>query len=75
MDTLPIKPERMAALEQYAHQHGRRPADVLDDALAKYLDYEIWFAQAVEEGIAAADKGEFIEHDEVRKLIRSRYPG
>ena len=75
MHNIPLKPERMAALEKYAEQHGKEPAEVLDDALAKFLDYETWFAQAVEEGIAAADRGEFIEHDEVGKLIESRYPG
>ena len=75
MDTLPVKPERMAALEQYAQHHGKKPAEVLDDALAKFLDYETWFAQAVEQGINAADRGEFIEHDAVRTLIDSRYPG
>jgi predicted transcriptional regulator len=75
MDTLPVKPERMAALEQYAQQHGKEPAEVLDDALAKFLDYETWFTQAVEEGIAAADRGEFVEHEDVRKRIDSRYPG
>jgi hypothetical protein len=36
MDTLPVKPERMAALEQYAQQPGKELAEVLDDALAKF---------------------------------------
>ena len=49
MDTLPVKPERMEALKKYAHQLGKDPAEVLDDALSKFLDYETWFARAVEE--------------------------
>ena len=75
MDVIPIKPERKAALEEYARQRGQDPAEVADDALAKYLDYEVWFANAVEEGLAAAGRGEFIEHEEVGRLIRNRYPG
>jgi predicted transcriptional regulator len=75
MNTLPVKPERLAALERYAEQHGKEPAEVLDDALARFLEYETWFSHAVDEGIAAADRGEFMEHDEVGKLIEHRYPG
>jgi predicted transcriptional regulator len=29
----------------------------------------------VEKGLAAADRGEFIEHEERSKLIDRRYPG
>lgn len=41
----------MAALELYAHQHGKRPAEVLDNALAKFLGYETWFAEAVNQRV------------------------
>jgi predicted transcriptional regulator len=75
MDSLLLKPERMAALQEYAHQHGREPAEVLDDALAKFFDYEAWFAASVEEGVAAADRGEFGEHEEVRRIIDRRLAG
>jgi predicted transcriptional regulator len=75
MDTLPVKPDRLAALEAYARQHGKEAAEVLDDVLARFLEYEMWFSQAVDKGVAAADRGEFIEHDDVAKLIESRYPG
>ncbi len=56
MDTLRVRPERMKALEEYAQQLGKDPAELLDDALAKFLDYETWFARAVKEGIDAADR-------------------
>jgi predicted transcriptional regulator len=39
------------------------------------LNYDEWFARQVEEGSFAADRGEFVEHDEIGKLIDSRYPG
>jgi predicted transcriptional regulator len=31
--------------------------------------------QEVEKGLAAADRGEFVDHEEIRKLIDRRYPG
>jgi predicted transcriptional regulator len=40
MDLIPLKPERKAQLEEYAHRHGQDPAAALDDALAAYLEWE-----------------------------------
>ena len=40
MDMIPLNPERKAQLEEYAHRHSQDPADVLDDALAAYLEWE-----------------------------------
>lgn len=33
-----VRPDVKADLEQYARQHGRRPADVLREALEEYLE-------------------------------------
>ena len=49
MDTIPLKPERKAQLEEYAKRRGQDPAAALDDALAAYLEWERQdFAEAVE---------------------------
>ena len=37
MKTIPIKPERQAELEEFARRRGKTPADVLDEALDRYL--------------------------------------
>jgi predicted transcriptional regulator len=34
--------------------------------------YEAWFAAAVREGIAAADRGELVPHDQVMQDVRAR---
>jgi len=39
------------------------------------VDHDEWFLREVEKGLAAADRGEFVEHDEIRKRIDRRYPG
>lgn len=36
--------------------------------------YEEWFLEEVNKGLAAAHKGEFVEHDDVRRMIDTRYP-
>lgn len=40
METLPVKPERLAQLQEYARRRGKSDADALDDALADYLEWE-----------------------------------
>ena len=37
-------------------------------------NYDGWFLCEVNNGIAAADRGKFVEHLDVRKLIDERYP-
>lgn len=40
METLPVRPERLAQLEEFARRRGKTTADALDDALADYLEWE-----------------------------------
>jgi hypothetical protein len=40
MDTIPLKPERRAQLEEYAKPKGLDPATALDEVLAAYLEWE-----------------------------------
>ena len=49
METILLKPERKAELEEYARRRGQEPAAALDDALAAYLEWERQdFDEAVE---------------------------
>lgn len=45
------------------------------EAVQRMVNYDEWFLAEMEKGLAAADRGEFVEHGEVRKLLDSRYPG
>jgi len=40
MDTVTLKPERKAQLEEVRAKHGKDPAEALDEALAAYFDSE-----------------------------------
>jgi len=35
------------------------------EGVQRFLDSADWFARRVEEGVSAADRGEFVEHDEI----------
>jgi len=35
------------------------------------VDYDAWFGRQVDEGLAAADRGELIDHEEIVKLIHA----
>ena len=39
MKTIPLRPERQAALEEFARRRGKTPADVLDDAFASLTEF------------------------------------
>lgn len=54
METLPVKPERMAQLEEFARRRGKSTADALDDALAAYLE---WEGQDYREAVEAVRQG------------------
>jgi predicted transcriptional regulator len=45
------------------------------DAVERMVNYDQWFVREVQKGIAAADRGELVDHEEVKKLIDRRYPG
>jgi predicted transcriptional regulator len=44
------------------------------EAVEGLVSYDEWFIREVEQGLAAADRGEFTDHDAVKKLIQQRYP-
>jgi predicted transcriptional regulator len=51
METLPVKPERLVQLEEFARRRGKSTADALDDVLADYLEWERQDYQETLEGI------------------------
>jgi predicted transcriptional regulator len=58
-------PEQQAQLTQIATKAGANPERLVADVDVRYLDEEARFLEAVEKGIAAAERGEFIEEEEM----------
>ncbi len=53
-------------LEELAKATGRSKAYLANQALDKYLDYETWYVQAVQEGIREVENGDVISLEEVK---------
>jgi len=66
-------PEQQAKLSRMAAAQGRAAETLVQEAVERLLNYDDWFLREVEKGLAAADRGEFVEHDDIRKMIDSRY--
>jgi predicted transcriptional regulator len=62
-------PEQEAQLTQMATKAGINPERLVKDVLVRYLDDEAQFLADVEKGIAAAERGEFIEEAEMDARI------
>ena len=68
-------PDLQAKLTRLAAAQGRDTKSIVREAVERFVDYDEWFLREVEKGLAAADRGELIDHDEMGKLIDRRYPG
>ncbi len=72
---IPLTSDLQAKLSRLAAQQGRPTEALVVEAVERMVSYDEWFLREVQKGLAAADRGELIDHEEVRKLIDQRYPG
>ena len=67
--------EQEAQLAKIATKSGTNPESLVKDAALRLLQEEARFRSAVREGIAQADRGEFIEEEEMNarfeQMLRS----
>jgi predicted transcriptional regulator len=70
-----LAPNQEAELNNLAAKTGRGTDELVQQAVARMLEYDTRFLEAVEEGRAAARRGDLLEHDEVvdriERLLRS----
>jgi predicted transcriptional regulator len=66
-------PDLETKLARIAAQQGRNTDELVKDVLIRYVEDEVRFIEAVQKGIASADRGDFIEHDEVVDRIEKRF--
>jgi predicted transcriptional regulator len=68
-------PEQEAQLAQMANSSGTAAEHLVKDAALRLLEENARFRAAVTEGIAQADRGEFIEEEEMdarfERMLRS----
>ncbi|HEX8814200.1 MAG TPA: hypothetical protein VF753_01755 [Terriglobales bacterium] len=68
-------PEQEALLSRMASHAGTDTQRLVKDAVLRLLEQDARFREGVERGIAAAERGEFVEHEDVwanvEKILRS----
>ncbi|MFZ0321795.1 MAG: hypothetical protein WAL56_21910 [Candidatus Sulfotelmatobacter sp.] len=67
---LRLQPEKEAQLAQIAAQKGLDPDELARQVLSRYLEDDTHFIEAVNIGLAAAERGDFVEHEEVGKRLK-----
>lgn len=72
---VPLSPDLQAKLVRLAAEQGRDSEALVVEAVERMVNYEEWFLREVDKGLAAAERGEFVDHAQVRKMIDERYPG
>ena len=64
-----VPPELGEALDRLASARGLSKAALVREALAEFVLSEEAFTAAVEEGSAAIEAGDFVDHEEVMRQI------
>lgn len=65
--------EKEALIHQFATRTGKDSAQVVEEAVDRMLEYDARFNEAVEEGRAAARRGDLLDHDEVVERIEQMF--
>jgi predicted transcriptional regulator len=60
-----LPPEQEARLSVLAARDGRDVNELAEEAITRFLDEDARFAEAVERGVAAADRDDFVASEEV----------
>jgi predicted transcriptional regulator len=66
-------PEQQAQIAQIATKAGTVPERVVTNVVVRYLSEEARFLAAVEKGLAAAERGEFIEEEEMDARLETMF--
>ena len=67
-------PDQQDKLSRIAVAQGCATEALVKEAVERLLSHDEWFLREVDKGIAAADRGEVVQHEDVRRMIESRYP-
>jgi len=71
-DTFSVRldPEKRQQLDSLAASMDRPRSDLINQAIDRFLDYHAWKLDRVEEGLAAANRGELVSHDDLFGELR-----
>jgi predicted transcriptional regulator len=66
---VPLQPEKEAQLAEIAAKKGLNADQLAEQVITRYLEDDRRFIEAVNIGLAAAARGDFVEHEEVVKKV------
>lgn len=67
---VPLLPENEARLAEIAAKKGINANELAQEVLTRFLEDDSNFTAAVNAGLAAADRGQLIDHDDVVRNLR-----
>ena len=70
-----FSPDVEAKLARLASEQRRGTETLVREAVERFINYDEWLVSEIEKGLAAADRGELVDHEKIGEFIRSRYPG
>ena len=69
--SLRIEEELADRLNRLAVATGRSKSFIASQAIIDYLALQEWQIAAIQEGVAAADRGELVAHEEALKILQT----
>jgi len=66
-----LEPELSAQVTAIAEALDRPKSWIVEQALKDYVSVQQWQLAAIDEGIAAADAGDLVDHEDVVAWVRS----
>src|SRR5574337_386978 len=62
---VPLNPDVQSKLARLAAERGRDAEALAREAIERFVDYDEWFVNEVEKGLAQIARGEVLTHEEV----------
>jgi len=66
---VPFTPEQEARLAQSAAQQGRNSGELVLQVMARYIDEESRFVDAIRHGEDALERGDYLTHEQVGQRL------
>lgn len=72
--TITLEPSLRQRLVALAQSTQRDETALIEEALSNFLDLQEWQRQRIEQGLAAADRGEFASDDDMARILSKYEP-
>ena len=60
-----LNPDMQSKLARLAAEQGRNTEALVQEAIARFVDYDDWLIREVEKSLASSDRGELLTHEDV----------